>query len=96
MSEVQHEMKRAVDAGYWLLYRYHPAAKEAPFCLDSPPPALPYEEFLDGETRYAALRRTFPENAEKLFAAAGRDAARQYARWRELARRQAEDGGKNG
>ena len=55
-------MKRAVDAGYWFLYRYNPNA-EPKFQLDSKEPTLDYEEFLDGEVRYASLRRTFPENA---------------------------------
>ncbi|MBR1821284.1 MAG: pyruvate:ferredoxin (flavodoxin) oxidoreductase [Clostridia bacterium] len=70
-AKVQDEMKRAVDAGYWFLYRYNPAA-EPKFHLDSKAPTLPYEEFLDGEVRYASLRRTFPENAKALFAEGAR------------------------
>jgi pyruvate-ferredoxin/flavodoxin oxidoreductase len=66
MGKVQDEMKRAVDAGYWFLYRYNPAA-EPRFTLDSKEPTLPYEDFLEGEVRYAALRKTFPENAKRLF-----------------------------
>jgi pyruvate-ferredoxin/flavodoxin oxidoreductase len=77
MQNVQEEMKRAVDAGYWFLYRYNPNA-EPRFHLDSKAPTLPYEDFLDGEVRYAALRRTFPENAKKLFAEGTRLAKERY------------------
>ena len=77
MQNVQEEMKRAVDAGYWFLYRYNPNA-EPRFQLDSKEPTLAYEEFLDGEVRYASLRRTFPENAKKLFAEGTRIAKERY------------------
>ena len=60
-------MKRAVDAGYWILYRYDPR-KEKPLTIDSKAPTMAYEDFLDGEVRYSALKRTFPENAAKYFA----------------------------
>ncbi|MBQ3270429.1 MAG: pyruvate:ferredoxin (flavodoxin) oxidoreductase [Clostridia bacterium] len=77
MAKVQDEMKRAVEAGYWNLYRYNPNA-EPRFTLDSKAPTLPYEEFLDGEVRYASLRRTFPENAMALFAEGARLAKERY------------------
>ena len=77
MAKVQDEMKRAVDAGYWYLYRYNPCA-EPKFQLDSKAPSLDYEEFLDGEVRYASLRRTFPENAKELFAEGARLAKERY------------------
>ncbi len=77
MAKVQDEMKRAVEAGYWFLYRYNPTA-EPRFQLDSKAPTLPYEEFLDGEVRYASLRRTFPENARTLFAEGARQAQERY------------------
>ncbi len=77
MAKVQDEMKRAVDAGYWFLYRYNPQA-EPRFTLDSKAPTLDYEEFLDGEVRYASLRRTFPENAKTLFAEGARLAKERY------------------
>ncbi|MCQ2172321.1 MAG: pyruvate:ferredoxin (flavodoxin) oxidoreductase [Bacteroidales bacterium] len=77
MQKVQDEMKRAVDAGYWTLYRYDPRL-EHPFQLDSKEPTMPYEDFLDGEVRYNSLKRTFPENAEKLFSQASEDAAKRY------------------
>ena len=66
MAKVQDEMKRAVEAGYWYLYRYNPLA-EPSFVMDSKEPTMDYEEFLDGEVRYASLKRTFPENAKELF-----------------------------
>ena len=77
MDHVQEEMKRAVDAGYWTLYRYNPS-EEQPMKVDSKEPSLDYEEFLDGETRYAALKRTFPEYAEALFQTAKEDADARY------------------
>ena len=83
MANVQAEMKRAVDAGYWLLYRYDPK-KEKPMQLDSKAPTMDYETFLDGETRYNALRRTFPQNADTLFSTAGKDAQKRYENYREL------------
>jgi len=83
MHNVQNEMKRAVDAGYWTLYRYNPNA-EKPMKVDSKAPTMDYEEFLDGETRYAALKRTFPENAETLFKAAKEDAEVKYQKYKTL------------
>ncbi|MBQ0103607.1 MAG: pyruvate:ferredoxin (flavodoxin) oxidoreductase [Prevotellaceae bacterium] len=80
MQDVQGEMRRAVQSGYWLLYRYDPQ-KEHPFQLDSKQPNMPYEEFLDGEVRYASLRRTFPENADQLFAKGTEDARLRYEKY---------------
>ena len=77
MAKVQDEMKKATDAGYWNLYRYDPR-NETPFHLDSKEPSIPYEEFLDGEVRYASLKRTFPENAKTLFEEGSRLAAARY------------------
>jgi len=81
MANVQNEMKRAVEAGYWTLYRYNPN-NEKPMKVDSKAPSMDYEEFLDGETRYAALKRTFPEHAETLFKAAKEDAASKYQKYK--------------
>ena len=81
MGKVQDEMKRATDAGYWNLYRYDPrraAEGENPFQLDSKEPSMDYEEFLDGEVRYASLKRTFPENAKELFEEGAKQAAERY------------------
>ena len=83
MANVQEEMKRAVDAGYWLLYRYNPN-EEKPMKLDSKEPSLDYEEFLEGETRYAALKRTFPEHAEALFKAAKEDSGIRYNKYKNM------------
>jgi len=83
MNRVQEEMKRAVQSGYWLLYRYDPR-KEHPLQLDSKEPTMPYEEFLDGEVRYASLRRSFPENAEKLFAEGSKEAAERYQKYKNM------------
>ncbi len=83
MERVQEEMKRAVQSGYWTLYRYDPRL-EKPFQLDSPAPTMPYQEFLDGEVRYASLRRSFPENAEKLFGKADAEAAARYEKYKKL------------
>ena len=74
-------MKRAVNAGYWTLYRYNPN-EEKPMKVDSAAPNLDYEEFLDGEVRYAALKRTFPDHAETLFAAAKEDAVLKYKKYK--------------
>ena len=83
MSNVQSEMKRAVDAGYWMLYRYNPNA-EKPMVVDSKKPTMDFEEFLEGEVRYASLRRTFPQNAQTLFAAAKTDAAKRYEKYKAM------------
>ena len=82
-AKVQDEMKKAVDTGYWFLYRYHPD-RTPHFHLDSKEPSLPYADFLDGEVRYSSLRRTFPDNAETLFAQ-GADLARErYRKYKAL------------
>lgn len=83
MANVQQEMKRAVDAGYWTLYRYNPNA-EKPMTVDSKEPTMDFAEFLDGETRYAALKRTFPEHAEVLFKEAKADAEANYKKYKAL------------
>ena len=83
MAKVQDEMKRAVDAGYWHLYRYNPDATPA-FQLDSRKPSLEYESFLDGEVRYASLKRTFPEHAQTLFAEGARLAEERYEKLKNM------------
>ena len=70
MTNCQSEMKKAVECGYWNLFRFNPALKaegKSPFTLDSKAPAGGYQEFLMNEARYSALTRAFPERAEKLF-----------------------------
>ena len=85
MDQAQAEMKRAVDAGYWPLYRYNPAKETGKFTLDSKEPTLNYQEFLEGEVRYASLHRTFPENARELFAQAEAQAKARYESYKKLA-----------
>ena len=68
MKNCQLEMKRAVDCGYWNLYRFNPAAPAGKkFSLDSKEPAGGYQEFLMNEARYSRLVRAFPERAKELF-----------------------------
>ncbi len=77
MSKGQLETKKAVDAGYWQLYRYNPALMDEgknPFTLDSADPTGDYQEFLAGETRYKTLKASRPELASELFAKAEQDA----------------------
>ena len=68
MAHAQEEMKKAVETGYWNLYRFNPSAPVGKkFTLDSKAPAGGYQEFLMNEARYSRLTREFPENADKLF-----------------------------
>jgi pyruvate-ferredoxin/flavodoxin oxidoreductase len=69
MSKVMDEEKKAVDTGYWNLFRFNPAAEDK-FTLDSKAPTQPYSDFLAGEVRYTSLKLKNPERAEKLFAKA--------------------------
>ena len=81
MSESQIEQKRAVESGYWILYRYNPLLKKEgknPFILDSKPPKLSLQEFLRREVRFTALERTFPERAKELFEEAEKAAMERY------------------
>ena len=77
MTNCQGEMKRAVDCGYWNLFRYDPSA-EKPFALDSQEPAGGYRDFLMNEARYARLTNEFPERAEELFAKSAVNAKARY------------------
>ena len=63
----QQEMKRAVEAGYWTLYRYNPNNQEAPLTLDCKTPTMPFEEFLDGEVRYASPQADVPGQCGGVF-----------------------------
>ena len=77
----QAEQKKAVAAGYWNLFRYNPALiaeGKNPFSLDSKAPSADYVEFIEGETRYSALKRSFPGKAEKLFAIAAENSIEKY------------------
>ena len=81
MTNCQSEMKKAVDCGYWNLFRFNPALKaegKNPFSLDSKAPVTDYKEFLLGEARYASLTRAFPDRAEELFERAAANAVSRY------------------
>ncbi len=82
MTNCQAEMKKAVDCGYWNLFRYNPAlAAEGknPFSLDSKAPTTSYRDFIMNEARYASLTINFPERAEKLFTEAEEKSKERYA-----------------
>ncbi|WP_042861261.1 pyruvate:ferredoxin (flavodoxin) oxidoreductase [Dickeya sp. NCPPB 3274] len=84
----QRETKKAVEAGYWNLYRFNPqlqAAGKNPFTLDSDEPEADFQDFLMGEVRYSALRRQYPEQASQLFAKTEQDARERFERYKRLA-----------
>lgn len=88
MAFSQAEEKRAVEAGYWHLYRFNPQLKEEgknPFILDSKTPTASFREFLLGEIRYASLLTTFPAVAEELFAKAEENAKERLAKYKKMA-----------
>ena len=88
MANSQLEEKRAVDCGYWHLYRYNPALKDEgknPFILDSKPPTTDIKEFLLGEVRYATLAKVYPELADELFDKTAADAKERYEKYKKLA-----------
>ncbi|MCH5151445.1 MAG: pyruvate:ferredoxin (flavodoxin) oxidoreductase [Clostridiales bacterium] len=88
MGKSQEEIKRAVDCGYWQLYRYNPDLIDEgknPFTLDSKEPTGDYQEFIKGETRYSSLAKTRPEIAEQLFAKSEKDAKERVAKYQNLA-----------
>ena len=77
----QAEQKKAVDAGYWNLFRYNPALiaeGKNPFSLDSKAPTADYVEFINGETRYSSLKRSFPGKADELFSIAAENSIEKY------------------
>ena len=87
MANSQEEEKRAVESGYWTLYRYNPDLKgtKNPFSLDSKEPKGNFKDFLLGEVRYASLAKVFPEVAEELFAKTEEDAMERYNTYKKLA-----------
>ena len=81
MMGAQNEEKRAVQAGYWHLFRFDPRLADEgknPFQLDSKQPTADYKEFLNSEVRYSRLSRSYPERAEYLFDKAAKDAKEKY------------------
>ncbi|MDY5910952.1 MAG: pyruvate:ferredoxin (flavodoxin) oxidoreductase [Inconstantimicrobium porci] len=88
MTITQEEEKRAVQCGYWNLYRYNPILKEQgknPFILDSKDPKESFRDFLLGEVRYASLAKAFPERAEELFKKTEEDAIERRNNYKRLA-----------
>ncbi len=88
MVNCQLEMKRAVEAGYWQMFRYNPALKaegKNPLTVDCKAPTADYIEFIKSETRYSRLAQSFPERAEKLFELAKVKAGEKYEHLLKLA-----------
>ena len=88
MANVQSEIKRAVEVGYWQLYRHNPMLKaegKNPFILDSKEPTGDFREFLRGEVRFSSLERTFPEAADALFERTEAEARERYENYKALA-----------
>ena len=81
MTNCQAEMKKAVDCGYWNMFRYNPALKaqgKNPFSIDSKEGSESYRDFIMNEARYSSLTRSFPERAEELFAKAEKTSVERY------------------
>ena len=87
MSKSQEEAKKAVEAGYWPLYRYNPQLADEgknPFILDSKPAKSSYKDFIMGEVRYASLAKLFPDVATQLFDRAEAEAKDKYDYYQKL------------
>ncbi|MBR7140121.1 MAG: pyruvate:ferredoxin (flavodoxin) oxidoreductase [Lentisphaeria bacterium] len=84
MTKSQEEGKRAVEAGYWPLYRYNPANAEKPFIWESKEPTIGYQEFIRSENRYKQLLKADPANADALLAKAEEDAKRRMEFYKTL------------
>lgn len=87
MGKSVAEEKKAVESGYWHLYRFDPRLKEEgknPFTLDSKEPKVPFKDFIMGEVRYSQNKITFPELAEKLYEKAEWDAKERYRLYKKL------------
>lgn len=83
------ESKKAVDAGYWHLYRNNPMLKSEgknPFVLDSREPSASFRDYINGEIRYSQLTNVFPEIADKMFDQAQLDAAERYQAYKRMAK----------
>ena len=88
MGLSQLEEKKAVECGYWHLYRYDPRLKQEgknPFTLDSKEPTGDFQQFLMGQNRYASLKLSFPKKAQELYDKATQDAQERYSGYRRLA-----------
>ena len=83
------EAKKAVECGYWSMFRYNPQLKDAgknPFILDSKTPTADFNEFLMGEVRFSSLKKRFPETAEALFNKTKQDAFERLENYEKLAK----------
>jgi pyruvate-ferredoxin/flavodoxin oxidoreductase len=88
MGSSMKEERKAVDAGYWHLYKYNPMLKEQgknPFTLDSKEPIASYRDFIEGEIRFSSLMTVFPERANELFATSEKNAKERYMNYKRLA-----------
>jgi pyruvate-ferredoxin/flavodoxin oxidoreductase len=88
MGKAQENIKDAVDAGYWHLYRYNPELKKEgknPFTMDSKAPTASFKDFIMGQVRYSSLAQEFPEVADKLFEMAEEDAKDRYESYKRMA-----------
>jgi len=88
MAYTQQEEKKAVDSGYWMLYRYNPDLRKEgknPFILDSKEPTVELKEFLEGEKRYTSLRQTFPDRVEGYWKEFAEVVKRRYEMYKRMA-----------
>ena len=89
MGKSNEEMKKAVECGYWALWRYNPLLENEgrnPFLLDSKEPDWSkFRDFLNGEVRYTSLKKSFPEVADELFESAEENAKWRYNYYKRLA-----------
>ena len=84
MQNCQLEMKKAVEAGYWQMFRYNPTLESNKLSIDSKEPTASYVEFIESETRYARLKQSFPEKAAELFAKGEENAKAKYERLQKM------------
>lgn len=90
MGTSLEQQKKAVESGYWHLYRFNPDLKREgknPFILDSKEPTRPFRDFLDSEIRYTSLINTFPDIAEEMFEASEQHAKQRYETYKKMAER---------
>jgi len=88
MAFTQQEEKKAVDSGYWMLYRYNPELRKEgknPFILDSKEPTVDLKEFLGGEKRYTSLKNTFPDRVDGYWNEAAALAKKRYEMYKRMA-----------
>ena len=91
MGASQEQTKRAVESGYWDMYRFNPLLKaegKNPFILDSKEPTADFKEYLMSEVRYSSLTKQFPEIAENLFVKTEADAKERRNNYKKLAEQQ--------